>query len=508
MSSIGATALWFALLMMVASAVVCVRRHRAAWVLYGAATLGVCAGVGTLVRALVQHDFSLRYVALNSSAMLDTQPAVTALWAASAGSLLWCIAMVALTGLAAAMIHARRASTWLATATTSGVVAIGLGVVIASLAPFARLLAPPDEGRGLDPQLLHQGMLWQPPLMWLGLAMVTVPFAFTVARWFRTNAGDGANAEWRGVVQRWVIVAWCVSSVALVVGCWWAQQQLGWFGYFFTWEPYASAPVLTWLALSALLFVLVSGVDRSSDPTWLAAFVAFTFLLSVSAVIRARSGIAASVRAVDAAPSVFLAVMVGLGLSLLAAMGWSASRKGTATSAKARAGIGGMLVLVGVIATSLSLVASYWRTNTTGGFDIGQATDLRDPFGATWRFTSQGLSSYQEPAYTVMAVALNATQDGRRVGLLNSQRRQYFDAHDNELFEPVTRVGSQSLLHETVTLGFLGPINRTSAAVRISFVPLVQLLWLGALLTVLGALAAAWPTERLPSPDEVVAHLE
>lgn len=506
MSSIGATALWFALLTMVASVVVFARRHRAAWVLYAAATAGVSVGVGTLVRALVQHDFSLRYVALNSSAMLDTQPAVTALWAASAGSLLWCITMVALSGLVAAMIHARRASTSLATATTAGVVAIGLGALTLSLEPFARLLSPPDEGRGLDPQLLHQGMLWQPPLMWLGLAVVTVPFAFTVARWFRANADDAANAEWRGVVQRWVIVAWCITSVALLVGCWWAQQQLGWFGFFFTWEPYASAPILTWLALSALLFVLVSGVDRSSDPTWLAAFVAFTFLLAVSAVIRARGGIAASIRAVDASPSIFLVAMVALGLALLAATGWSASRKGTATGATARAGIGGMLVLVGVLAVSVSLAASHWRTNTTGGFDIGQATELRDPFGATWRFTSQGLSSYQEPAYTVMAVALNATRDGRRVGLLNSQRRQYFDAHDNELYEPVTRVGSRRLLHETVTLGFLGPINRTSAAVRISFVPLVQLLWLGAIVTVLGAVVAAWPTEPLPKSNDIGAE--
>jgi cytochrome c biogenesis factor len=502
MTAVGAPALWFALLMMVAVVALVVvfprRAMPAGLVGYLAGTGAAVLAVGALGRALVQHDFSLRYVAQYTSLMLDTQPALTALWAGQAGTLLSFTALLSLCGTVAVLVHRRRVLTPIGTAALAAVNVTGLAALCFGLSPFARLASAPPEGRGLDPQLLHQGMLWQPPLMLLGLALTSVPFAFTVARWFGAAEALEEHEEWRGLVQRWLLVAWCALTAALAVGCWWAQQQLGWFGYFFTWEPYASAPVLPWLACSALLWLMVSGADRLRSALWLAALVAFTFLLAVFAVVRARSGIAASIRAVAASPTGFVLVLVGVGLVLLSLTGWAASRKGTATRAASRAGIGGLLTMVGVAIMAVALAATPLRRELTTGLDIGQVADARDPFGTAWRFTSQGLSSYQEPAYTVMAVALNATRNGRRVGLLNSQQRQYFDAQDNDLFDPVTRVGSRHLLHETVTVAFLGPIDRTSAAVRISFVPLVNALWLGLGLTVLGVLLAAWPLEPLP----------
>ncbi|MBY0491536.1 MAG: cytochrome c biogenesis protein CcsA [Gemmatimonadaceae bacterium] len=510
MMAVGAAALWFALLMMVASAALLVVGPRRAG---PAGLVGYVAGAGASVlavlalgQALVQHDFTLRYVAQFTSLMLDTQPAITALWAGQAGMLLLFTALVGVCGAAAVALHRGRPLLPIGTATVAAVSVAGLAALCFGVSPFARLASAPQEGRGLDPQLLHQAMLWQPPLMLLGLALTSVPFGFTVAHWFRSASPPvDADAEaehevWRGLVQRWVLVAWSALTIAITIGCWWAQQQLGWFGYFFTWEPYASAPVLPWVALSALLFLLVSGADRVRAAVWLAALVAFTFLLAVFAVVRARSGIAASIRAVAASPSLFVLVLTGAGLVLLALTGWLASRQGTATRAASRAGVGGLLTLVGVAVTAVALIATPWRRELTTGLDIGQVAEVRDPFGAAWRFTSQGLSSYQEPAYTVVAVALNATRNGRRIGLLNSQQRQYFDAQDNEIFEPVTRVGSRHLPHETVTLAFLGPIDRTSAAVRVSFVPLVNALWMGVALTVLGVVLAAWPLVPLPAP--------
>lgn len=514
MISMGAPALWFALLMMtgVVAVMVAAPRRGAA-----AATLGYVAGAAATVaamialgRALVQHDFSIRYVALFTSVMLDTQPALTALWAGPSGTLLLLTALLVTSGGVAVLLHRRRALTPSATATLAAISVAGLAALCFGSSPFVRLASAPPEGRGLDPQLLHPGMLWQPPLMWLGLVLTSVPFAFTVSRWIAATASASTtpfnptadvvadDALWRGLVQRWTLIAWGVLTIAIATGCWWAQQQLGWFGYFFTWEPYASAPLLPWVALSALLFLLVSGADRARDARWSAALVAFTFLLAVFAALRARMGIGASIRAVAASPALFIVVLVGAGLALLALLGWVASRQGTATRAAARAGIGGLLSLIGVGLIATSLAATPWRRDLTTGLDIGQMAELRDPFGASWRFTSQGLSSYQEPAYTVMAIALNATRNGARAGLLNSQQRQYYDAQDNELFDPVTRVGSRTLMHETVTLAFLGPIDRSSAAVRISFVPLVNALWLGLVLMLLGVMLAGWPLTPLP----------
>jgi cytochrome c biogenesis factor len=466
---------------------------------YLAAGGAVLVAVVALFRALLGNDFSLRYVATYTSVLLSRQPAVMAFWAGPEGTVLWFTAMLAVSGAVATVLHRRRqALTPLATATLAVVSVAGLLALCVGASPFARLATAPQEGRGFPPLLLHNGMLLQPPLLLLGLALTAVPFAFVAAHvagsMRRSPSASRDDDAWRGLAHRWLVLAWVCLTAALGVGLWWAQQQLGWFGYFFTWEPYASAPMLPWLAVTALLVVLVSEADRERGAWWLAAFVAFAFLLALFALARARAGIAASIRAVDARPSTFLLVLAVMGVLLMAAIAAAAMRKRVA-----RARMGGMLAIIGVVVLAAGLGASYWRRDLTTGVDIGQQVEVRDPFGAPWRFTSQGLSSYQESAYTVMAVVLNATAGGRRAGLLTSQQRQYYDAADNEIYEPMTRVGALTRWNQTVTLAFLGAIDRTSAAVRVSFVPMVTAVWFGLVLSVLGVALASWPVEPLPA---------
>jgi cytochrome c biogenesis factor len=154
---------------------------------------------------------------------------------------------------------------------------------------------------------------------------------------------------------------------------------------------------------------------------------------------------------------------------------------------------GGRVLLVGALLAAVGVTGSFWRRDRTHTLDTGAVMAVTDPFGRPWRFTSQGLSSYEERDHTVFAVGVMAIRDGARVGLLNSRQRQYFDAIGNPLFEPSTSVGAAQTWTEAVSLAFLGPVNRTAAAVRITFVPLVALLWLGAALSCVGLALAAWP---------------
>lgn len=527
MMAMGAPALWGALLCAVASVVLGALAHgaagasargrsgatRTAGVLTQAALASLTtAAVASLLAvtalwsALLNNDFSLRYVAQYTSVLLSRQPLITALWAGQAGTVLWFTAMLLGSGAVAALVHRRRPLTPLAIAAIGMVAITGLAALCFGPSPFTRLANVPNEGRGFPPLLLHQGMLLQPPLLLLALAVPVVPFAFTAARVIDAMGGrtpDRMIARdehdlWRALLQRWLVIAWMCLTLALGLGLWWAQQQLGWWGYYFTWEPYASAPMLPWVAVSALLVVLRSEADRESGAWWLAAFVAFAFLLALFALVRARAGIAESIRAVAAGPSTFLVVLGAMGVALTGAVAVLALREGP------RVRIGGMLTSIGVLLLASGLGASHWRRDVTTGIDIGQVVDVRDPFGQPWRFTSQGLSSYQEPAYTVVAVAVNATRGRVRAGLLTSQQRQYYDAADNEIYEPVTRVGSLIRWNQTVTLGFLGAIDRTNAAVRVSFIPLVWAVWGGLVLCVLGMLLAAWPT--LLERSDVLPH--
>jgi cytochrome c biogenesis factor len=521
MTALGEPALWFALLMAVGAALTLgagARLGRAALMSAGtfaltASALGGVLALGALSSALVSRDFSLRYVARYTSVLLSRKSAVTALWAGASGSLLWVAVAMSLCAVVATLVHNReRFLQPAATATMALLAVVAHAAVRIVASPFSRLATPPPDGRGLHPQLLHPAMALQPPVLLLGLALLVVPFAFTVAMVVRADGEadrdvdrDAAGQDaWRTIVQRWLLASWLALTLALAIGLWWAQQQLGWFGYYFTWEPYASAPVLPWLAVSALLVVLVSGADRASSVLWTAGFVAFTFLLAIAAVVRLRAGIADSIRAVEAAPSAFLLVIGGVGLALVALVGLIASRRGPS----ARAQRGGKLLLVGATLMSAGLLASHWRRDRTHAIDIGQVVSTTDPFGTSWRFTSQGLSSYQEPDHTVLAVGVFAVHGTTRVGLLTSQQRQYFDANDAETFAPSTTVGSATTWRETVSLGFLGPIDRTTAAVRIAFVPLVSLLWLGVASSCLGMVLAAWPSGRpAPIPDRPQAEV-
>jgi cytochrome c biogenesis factor len=523
MTALGAPALWFALLMAIGAALLSAigtRPRRAPWRAAGAFALCVSLG-GSLVSlvalgsALVARDFSLRYVASFTGRLMSRQAALSALWAGPAGvALCLAVAAGACAVLALALHRRDRVLQPAAVATLALLVGATLVAVQMGGSPFVRLNTPPAEGRGLHPQLRHAAMLLQTPCLLLGLAMLVVPFAYTVsftlqALGIGSQRGVDASsvyASWRRRLQQWLVAVWLLLTVAITTGLWWAQQQLGWFGYFFSWEPYASAPMLPWLAVTALLLVLVSEVDRASGAWWLAGFMAFTGCLGVASLVRLRGGLAASIRAVDATPSLLLISMAGIGILLTGVLGFVAAR---ATN-RGRAVLGGLVLLVGALLAAVGVTGSYWRRDRTHALDTGEVMAVTDPFGRPWRFTSQGLSSYEERDHTVFAVGVMAMRDGARVGLLNSRQRQYFDANGTLVFEPSTSVGAAQTWTEAVSLAFLGPVNRTAAAVRISFVPLVALLWLGAALSCVGLALAAWPTrtavdERRTRPEPATA---
>src|SRR3989449_2210526 len=47
--------------------------------------------------------------------------------------------------------------------------------------PFQRLPYTPLDGSGLSPQLQTPGMVFHPPMLYLGYISITIPFAFAIA---------------------------------------------------------------------------------------------------------------------------------------------------------------------------------------------------------------------------------------------------------------------------------------------------------------------------------------
>jgi cytochrome c-type biogenesis protein CcmF len=124
----------------------------------------------------------------------------------------------------------------------------------------------------------------------------------------------------------------------------------------------------------------------------------------------------------------------------------------------------------------------------------GESVELSSPFGHTYRFTHMGISQYEALNRIVSAATVEVIKDGRRAGLMTSEKRQHVDSFKRPTFEPSTEVAIRSNLQEDVYIVFAGAVNGTEEAVyRFNLNPLVWWVWFGGLVLALGGLITMWP---------------
>src|SRR5581483_7246113 len=145
------------------------------------ATLVCVAGsAGLLWFAFFTRDFSIAYVAQNTSRAAAPWYTFSALWAGMAGSLLlWCLILSVYSAVLAT--RTRKALPPRAIPVLAGAQVFFLAITLALENPFARLDVPPLDGRGLNPLLHSPGMVIHPPMLYTGLIGLIVPFAIAVS---------------------------------------------------------------------------------------------------------------------------------------------------------------------------------------------------------------------------------------------------------------------------------------------------------------------------------------
>jgi cytochrome c-type biogenesis protein CcmF len=325
---IGTGALLVALTLAVYGAVVAgvgARRGRPALVESAQhAALGVfvlvTASMLLLVYAFLTFDFSVRYVANNTSLGTPFYYRITALWGALEGSIVLWAWMVGLYTLIVIFRHrtsARELYPWVLTVMLS-VAAFFLLVMTVPAPVFARMVPIPADGRGLNPLLEDSGMITHPVALYLGFTGFTVPFAFAIAALVTGRVGD----FWITTTRRWTILAWYFLSLGLLIGGWWSYHVLGWGGYW-AWDPVENAAFMPWLTATALLHSVMIQERRRMLRLWNVALVILTFSLTLFGTFLTRSGVIASVHAFSqGAIGVFflsfLAVVVLVALVLIA----------------------------------------------------------------------------------------------------------------------------------------------------------------------------------------------
>jgi cytochrome c-type biogenesis protein CcmF len=262
-------------------------RH-ATFALFGALVIAVIC----LEIAIFRHDFTLAYVADRTSRNLPTFYLWSALYSGQEGSLLFWATVLSMFAALTQLLTSRRHRAYLpyVGAVTSLVTTFFVSVMLFAANPFARVAFPMLDGRGMNPQLQNPGMVFHPPLLYLGYISITIPFAFAIAALLTKKL----DTEWLVAVRKWTLLSWLFLSIGLLIGMWWAYVELGWGGYW-AWDPVENAALLPWLVMTAFLHSVMIQEKRGMLKKWNLALVLGAWLLSIFGTFLTRSGVIASV---------------------------------------------------------------------------------------------------------------------------------------------------------------------------------------------------------------------
>lgn len=287
--------------------------------------LALSLSFGSLFYLFAVNDFSVQYVVNNSNSTLPLQYRLSAVWGSHEGSLLLWIWLLALWAVGVATFTRKMPEEAVARVlSVMGLISIGFMVfIIFSSNPFNRTFPDfPADGRELNPMLQDVGLIFHPPLLYMGYVGFSVAFAFAIAS-LMTGKLDTAWARWS---RPWTMAAWVFLTLGIVLGSWWAYYELGWGGWWF-WDPVENASLMPWLAGTALIHSLAVTEKRSTFKAWTVLLAILAFSLCLLGTFLVRSGILVSVHAFASDPTrglyilAYLVFVIGGSLLLYAFQG-------------------------------------------------------------------------------------------------------------------------------------------------------------------------------------------
>lgn len=277
---------------------------------------------GCLTYAFMVDDFSVTYIAENSNSALPWYYKFSAVWGAHEGSLLlWALILGGWT-FAVSVFSRQLPQVMLARVlAVMGMISVGfLLFLILTSNPFSRILPQvPQDGRDLNPLLQDPGLIFHPPMLYMGYVGFSVAFAFAIA----ALLGGRLDAAWARWSRPWTIIAWAFLGTGITLGSWWAYYELGWGGWWF-WDPVENASFMPWLVGTALIHSLAVTEKRGVFKSWTVLLAIAAFSLSLLGTFLVRSGVLTSVHAFASDPArgvfilIFLLLVVGGSLTLFA----------------------------------------------------------------------------------------------------------------------------------------------------------------------------------------------
>jgi cytochrome c-type biogenesis protein CcmF len=294
--------------------------------LAGLQVTALTVAFAALLWAFGTNEFSLAYVAAHANTRLPLAYRLAGSWGGHEGSLLLWVWMLGLWQ-AALLIAGRhdapgseaRAFEARALAVLGAIATGFLAFLLFSSNPFERHWPAPADGRDLNPLLQDPGLVFHPPLLYMGYVGFAVAFAQAVAALWQGRVGREEARR----LRPWALRAWAFLSAGILLGSFWAYYELGWGGWWF-WDAVENASFMPWLIGAALVHSLAVALKRDRFRHWTLLLALLGFALSLLGTFLVRSGVLSSVHAFASDPMrgsvllVLLALAVGVPLALYA----------------------------------------------------------------------------------------------------------------------------------------------------------------------------------------------
>ncbi|SDE55367.1 cytochrome c biogenesis protein CcsA [Sporomusa acidovorans] len=263
-----------------------------------------------LVYAILTDQFQYNYVWSYSAASLPLFYKLAVFWAGQEGSFLLWLLFHSLIGLYLLKKGYLPKPAFIAYCMVQTV----LHIILLLKNPFLLHPGPFTESMGLNPLLQDFWMVIHPPLIFMGYALLAVPFALAIG-------GLIANKP-KELIEHalpWSMLAWGFLGSGIFLGAYWAYKTLGWGGYW-SWDPVENASLIPWLTCTALIHFLF--IAHKKAGAYRAAYFCaiYTFILVLYGTYLTRSGVLSdfSVHSFSQDSSASMLAMLMLSLGVMA----------------------------------------------------------------------------------------------------------------------------------------------------------------------------------------------
>lgn len=273
--------------------------------------IGLSVSCAVLVWCFLSDDVGIQYVLDNHVSTTGAWGVfyrVSGLWAGREGSLLFWTWLIGLFGAIASVRRMAKVEPLdnIAVLVIQLVLVAFAGIMLFSAenTPFAAAdpiyfnadgtLTSAAQLLGMNSLLQHWAMAIHPPMLFVGYAGLTVPFAYAIA----TCVVGRGDSQWVLRSERFALAAWMFLTLGIGLGAVWAYVVLGWGGYW-GWDPVENASLLSWLVCVALIHSFTVYKRHGIFKCWAVMSACLAFAFCIVGTFISRSGIVQSVHAFE-----------------------------------------------------------------------------------------------------------------------------------------------------------------------------------------------------------------